>query len=255
MPAYLERVGPANHYYGTLQYEASTNSWIIKGEAFVCQMAKKLFPGCDGKGRRLARFYSNKRTVGDLNWLMLRYPLKIKDTERWEKAFQEALDYAVKRELINRYPVKEVPDSAYFSGELMEFQKEGLGFLLHNNRSLLADEMGLGKTVQALAFIARTKSFPSLIVVPPHLMANWRNEIHRFLKIPSDGGADSGVIVHVISGLQPYHLPPADIYIIHYLLLRGWKHVLPSWVSKVSYLMRYRSSDTLRLKSTVLLHC
>ena len=28
-------------------------------------------------------------------------------------------------------------------------------------------------------------------------------------------------------GLTPYELPEADVYIIHYLLLRGWKDVLP----------------------------
>ena len=31
----------------------------------------------------------------------------------------------------------------------------------------------------------------------------------------------------MIKGLTPYELPPADIYIAHYLLLRGWKDVLP----------------------------
>ena len=33
--------------------------------------------------------------------------------------------------------------------------------------------------------------------------------------------------MHVIRGLKPYPLPEADVYIIHYLLLRGWKDVLP----------------------------
>ena len=34
--------------------------------------------------------------------------------------------------------------------------------------------------------------------------------------------------VHVVKGLTPYELPPADVYIVHYLLLRGWKEVLPN---------------------------
>ena len=33
--------------------------------------------------------------------------------------------------------------------------------------------------------------------------------------------------IHVIKGLTPYPLPPADLYICHYLLLRGWKEILP----------------------------
>jgi SNF2 family DNA or RNA helicase len=35
--------------------------------------------------------------------------------------------------------------------------------------------------------------------------------------------------VHIIRGLTTYSLPEADVYIIHYLLLRGWKEVLPSF--------------------------
>ena len=34
--------------------------------------------------------------------------------------------------------------------------------------------------------------------------------------------------MHVIKGLTPQPLPEADIYLIHYLLLRGWKDVLPA---------------------------
>ena len=33
--------------------------------------------------------------------------------------------------------------------------------------------------------------------------------------------------VHEIKGLTPYALPDADLYIMHYLLLRGWKDILP----------------------------
>ena len=33
--------------------------------------------------------------------------------------------------------------------------------------------------------------------------------------------------VHVLRGLKPYDLPCAQIYIVHYLLLRGWKQALP----------------------------
>ena len=103
----------------------------------------------------------------------------------------------------------------------MPFQQQGLAFLLSTDRALLADEMGLGKTVQALAYLATTAGFPAVLVVPPHLVRNWQREAERFLEM------EGGVRVHVIRGLKPYDLPEADIYIIHYLLLRGWKKVLP----------------------------
>ena len=218
LPDYMKEPGPCNHYYGTLTYNGRTGKWIIKGEPCVCQMAKRLFPGCAGKSRGVARFPANRRIIGDLNWLMLRYPLKIRNPKRWDAEMAEARQHVLARERSNQYPLKTEPSDTLFHGELMEFQKEGLGFLLQNNRTLLADEMGLGKTVEALAYLAQTGAYPALLVVPAHLVKNWEREIQRFLQMPD---------VHVIRGLKPYTLPKAHLYIIHYLLLRGWKEVLP----------------------------
>lgn len=229
IPAYLNKVEDADYYYGELTYEAFQNSWVITGEPCVIDMAKRLFPGCSGRGSGLARFSNTKRINGDLNWLMQRYPLKINEIEKWEQAYQAAVNHVVKRDELNRLPQKITPPLE-FKGELKEFQKEGLAFLLHNRRSLLADEMGLGKTVEAIAFLATTESYPALLVVPPHLIRNWQKELNRFVRLPQknismfDDNKDS---VHIIKGLKPYKLPNASIYIIHYLLLRGWKNVLP----------------------------
>ena len=85
--------------------------------------------------------------------------------------------------------------------------------------------MGLGKTVQALAMLAQAGAYPALVVAPPHLMRNWENEIARFVRRP-DGSPPA---VHVLKGLTPYALPPADLYLMHYLLLRGWKESLPEY--------------------------
>ncbi|HZK34274.1 MAG TPA: DEAD/DEAH box helicase [Bacillota bacterium] len=229
LPDYMRDPEPANYYYGTLRYSKKNKSWIIKGEPCVCQMAKRLFPGSKGARRGSARFTANKRTIGDLNWLMMRYPLEIKSRRRWNEAISEGREYVLNRERNNKYPLRVDPSDLFFKGELMDFQKEGLGYLLQHNRMLLADEMGLGKTVQALAWLAQTKKYPLLLVVPPHLIKNWEREIDRFLKVPkSSGGADAeSPKVHVMQGLKPYDLPQAHIYIIHYLLLRGWKEVLP----------------------------
>ncbi|MFA5716064.1 MAG: DEAD/DEAH box helicase, partial [Candidatus Paceibacterota bacterium] len=195
----------------------------------VIEAAKRIFPGSSGKGAGLARFKNTKRINGDLNWLMQRYPLRVSQPEIWDKAYTEAVDHVIKRQELNEQPQKVTPPLE-FKGELREFQKEGLAFLLHNQRTLLADEMGLGKTPMAIAFLAATESYPALLVVPPHLIRNWQKELDKFVKLPQkiislfDDNKDR---VHVIKGLKPYTLPEASVYIIHYLLLRGWKNVLP----------------------------
>ena len=223
IPPYLRDVPPGRHTYGTLSYNRKSKCWTIKGEPCVTELAKRLFPGCDGRGRGVARFTAHRRIIGELNWLMLRYPLEIKESDRarWESALEEAREYAVRREQALSMPETATPPAETFSGELLPFQKQGLGFMLSTRRCLLADEMGLGKTVQALAFLATTAAYPAILVVPPHLIRNWQREVERFLS------PDGRLRVHVIKGLTPYALPEADIYIIHYLLLRGWKEVLP----------------------------
>lgn len=222
-PAYLRDAPPPERTYGTLSYNRRSKCWTIKGEPCVTELAKRLFPGCDGRGRGVARFTAHRRIIGELNWLMLRYPLEIKeaDRSRWENALEEAREYAVRREQALKMPETATPPEGTFTGELLPFQKQGLGFLLSTRRCLLADEMGLGKTVQALAFLATTAAYPAVIVVPPHLIRNWQREVERFLS------PDGQLRVHVIKGLKPYALPEAEVYIIHYLLLRGWKDVLP----------------------------
>ena len=222
-PAYLRDTETGGETYGTLSYNRRSKSWTIKGEPCVTELAKRLFPGCDGRGRGVARFTAHRRIVGDLNWLMMRYPLEIKESDRakWESALEEAREYAIRRQQMRRQPERATPPVGAFNGELMPFQQQGLAFLLSTDRALLADEMGLGKTVQALAYLATTAGFPALLVVPPHLVRNWQREAERFLEM------EGGVRVHVIRGLKPYDLPEADIYIIHYLLLRGWKQALP----------------------------
>ncbi len=224
-PSYLREVGAPVHLYGTLGYNRKARCWVIKGEPCVTELAKRLFPGCEGRGRGEARFTAHRRIIGELNWLMLRYPLEVReaDRERWAEALEEARDYAAWREARLSMPESADPPAERFSGELMPFQKQGLAFLLGSRRALLADEMGLGKTVQALSYLATTARFPVLAVVPPHLVRNWQREIERFLSLPG------GVRVHVIRGLTPYELPEADVYIIHYLLLRGWKKALPEY--------------------------
>lgn len=74
-------------------------------------------------------------------------------------------------------------------GKLMEYQMEGLNFLLYNfhqqQNVILADEMGLGKTVQIVAFISslthsKPACWPFLVVVPNSTCPNWRRELKQW---------------------------------------------------------------------------
>jgi len=225
LPAYLREPPAPTRTYGTLSYNRRSKCWTVKGDPSVTVMCKRLFPGSAGSKRGEARFPAHRRMVGDLMWLMLRFPLEINARDRalWDKAVQDARDHAVRKAIAARLPERMTPPEGSFTGELRPFQQEGLAFLLQHDRCLLADEMGLGKTVQALSYLASTDSFPALVIPPAHLTRNWQEEATRFLRIRGEAPR-----VHVIKGLKPYELPEADIYIMHYLLLRGWKEMLPT---------------------------
>ena len=223
VPPFLRDGEAAPYYYGVLSYNARRKCWVIKGDPTVTELAKRLFPGSDAK-RGEARFTAHRRIVGDVNWLMQRYPLEVapRDRDRWRQALNQARAYYRERERARTLLPAPQPSPSVFAGELRPFQQTGLRWLLLTPRALLADEMGLGKTVQALACAAQEGVFPLLVVPPPHLTRNWMAEIRRFLRIR---GREPRV--HIIKGLTPYPLPEADVYILHYLLLRGWKQALP----------------------------
>jgi len=226
LPAYLREIdGPEGHVYGTLSWNRRSKCWVVKGDPSVTEMCKRLFPGSAGARRGEARFTAHRRMVGDLCWLMLRFPLEIapRDKALWDKAVQECRAAAIRKEKAAKLPQRMTPPEGVFTGKLMAFQQEGLAYLMQHDRCLLADEMGLGKTVQALAYLASTDAFPALVIPPAHLTRNWMEEASRFLRLKGEMPR-----IHVIHGLKPYELPEADIYIMHYLLLRGWKEVLPS---------------------------
>ena len=227
LPQYLaDDPAVPTRYYGTLSYNKRSRCWTVKGEAPVTEMLKRLWPGIGGSRAGEARVPASRRAAGDLNWVMLRYPLAVapSDRDRWQKALDTArLDYR-RREMARVAPPRAEPPPAWFSGRLKDFQQQGMTFLMMTPRALLADEMGLGKTVQALAAVAALRSFPVLVVVPPHLTRNWQRETERFLRVRGEAPR-----VHTLKGLTPYPLPQADVYIVHYLLLRGWKTALPQY--------------------------
>lgn len=236
IPLHLQEIPESDRYYGTLteaMHNGKIESWIIEGDPSVIELAKRVFPGSSAMGAGKAKFPNTKRSVEDLNWLMIRFPLKIDDPDEWKKSKAEATRHAIRiREFNDRISKVQAPPE--FKGELKEFQKEGLSYLLGAERALLADEMGLGKTIQALAFLAEKNAYPAIVVVPPHLVKNWQHEIDKFISLPGDGqmtinGENPKSAVHVIKGIKPYALPEANIYLMHYLLLRGWKTALQEY--------------------------
>lgn len=219
LPTYLARPQCHGETFGTLKKVKTdyATHWVIEGDPQVAVMAKRLFPGSEGRGAGVAKFPANRRTFADLVWFLHRWPLQVLTPEDFEADYQETCLYVSMRQALNANPVRCVPD-VLFKGELRPFQQEGLSWMHTNRRTLLADEMGLGKTVQALAFLATEQAWPALVVVPPHLVRHWEDKASQFLDVADEAHpllSQGKVSVHVIRGTKKKGaLPPAHIYII-----------------------------------------
>lgn len=216
-PKYLDAPSAkGQHIYGKVAYDSKEKCWVVRGEPVVVEMAKRLFPGSQGRGQGVARFPATPRATGDLNWLMLRFPLRVADEARWQDLRDQAIEHVKTRVVVNQKRPSAKPP-AEFNGTLKPKQEEGLAYLLNNKRTLLGDEMGTGKTPTSLAWIAATRARPALLVVQPHTIRQWEREVTKFLP---------DAVRHTIHGMKPYPLPDCDIYLVHYLLLARWRETL-----------------------------
>lgn len=101
------------------------------------------------------------------------------DTWRAREFLLELNDVAQRFE--DERPGVELPSTIPgFRGELRDYQREGVSFLLGTElNAVLADAMGLGKTVQTIAAVLLA-DVRALVVCPANVLHNWAAEIERF---------------------------------------------------------------------------
>ena len=213
----------SGNVFGSLDYVldrfSNTWSWRISGHRAV-DMVSGLVPEIwYGERTDEAIIPDRPECIEKLRWMLEHYPLEVLSKSAWQKR-------------ASRPPAPEPPrhtlepatPGEQFRGELMEFQKMGLDFLIKSNgNALLADEMGLGKTVQSLAYVATEKrAFPVLVVAPLVTLNNWQREIVRFLKKRSRNSRiihDASPSVAIIRTGRRRPLERSDFYLINYELL------------------------------------
>ena len=213
--------------FGTLEYVLDKYSkiwcWKVTGKHAV-EMISKLTPEAwYGENENEVIIADSTESLKNLKLLMDRYPLDILSKSIWQRKIIKT--YAPKPTLPPiKHKLKRAKAGEQFRGKLMNFQKEGLDFLLKSSgNALLADEMGLGKTVQTLSYVSTEKqTFPVLIVAPLVTLKNWEREIEKFLKRKSRNGriveSESPSVTLIRTG-KSKELPQSDMYVINYELL------------------------------------
>ena len=213
--------------YGTLEYVQDKYSklwcWKITGDLAIDKISSLTSKAWYGENEHEVIIEDSTESIKQLKLLMDRYPLEILSKTVWQRKIVKT--YAPKPTLPPiKHKLKRAKTGEQFRGKLMNFQKEGLDFLLKSSgNALLADEMGLGKTVQTLSYVSTEKqTFPVLIVAPLVTLNNWEREIEKFLKKKSRNGrileSESPSVTLIRTG-KSKELPKTDIYIINYELL------------------------------------
>src|SRR5579863_5354308 len=212
--------------FGTLEYVLDTYSknwtWKLTGSRAVSIVARVIPQAWYGDGPEEAIVPDTEHNVQKIKWIMETYPLEIKSRNIWQRKTRHMKVSKKKWTRIEK--LRKANPGEQFRGTLLNFQREGLDFLLKSSgNALLADEMGLGKTVQTLSYLATERqTFPALIVAPLVTLSNWQREIQKFLKRRSRNGriveGEYPTSVLIRTG-KSQEIGKHDIYIINYDLL------------------------------------
>jgi len=212
--------------FGTLEYildnYSKTWSWKVTGPRVVSMVSKLIPQSWYGEGPNEAIIPDSTANLKQIRWIMERYPLEILSKSAWQRKTTNPI--VGKKTISKIEKLQRAKPGPQFRGKLLNFQKEGLDFLLKSSgNALLADEMGLGKTVETLAYLSREKQpYPTLVIAPLVTLNNWQREIGKFLKKKSRNGrivendVPSSIIIR--RG-KTEELGKFDFYIINYDLL------------------------------------
>ena len=219
--------------FGKLEYVLDKYSrvwsWKVTGPRAVMMVSKLMPQSWYGDGPHEAIIPDSHQNVQQIKWILDRYPMEIISKSAWYRKVSSHVSSKKKPNKIEE--LKRVVPKKQFKGKLLNFQKEGLDFLLKSSgNALLADEMGLGKTVETLAYLATEKNaFPVLVIAPLVTLNNWQREIIKFLKKKSGNGRlidNASPTSSIIRNGKSKDLGKFDFYIINYELLNKRKEDL-----------------------------
>ena len=133
--------------FGNLEFVldrySGTWCWKISGSRAVNMTAKLIPRAWYGDKPDEAIVSDNDENVKHLKWITEQYQLTILSKSVWNR---KTASLTVKKQRVPKIEkLEKATPSNQFRGTLLDFQREGLDFLLKSSgNALLADEMGLG---------------------------------------------------------------------------------------------------------------
>lgn len=237
----------------TVRYHGSAmivgRVWHIECDAEAMIRLKRVFPRADALALGQLSIRRSPEVDLDLQWFSDRYALEMSadDLDHLHAGAERARHQA--RRVVEMLEPNYAPGTFDLAMEARPYQRTAADLWLASGGLLLADALGLGKTVSAIAGLSDPRTRPGVIVCPVHLMAQWADELLKFLP---------GVAVHIVEGTTPYGIPeraqrlarrkrekwpmtadgdPAwpDFVIVSYSRLPGWATTLAPRSKSVVY--------------------
>ncbi len=175
--------------FGTLEYVLDTYSknwtWKLTGPRAVSMVARVIPHAWYGNGPEEAIVPDTVQNVEKIKWIMDRYPLEIRSKSIWHRKVRKVIVPQKKWTRIEK--LRKASPGPQFRGNLLDFQREGLDFLLKSyGNALLADEMGLGKCLKGDTLINTTNGSTTIkeIWKQAEIMEHDKNEEWAKLKTP-----------------------------------------------------------------------
>ena len=206
--------------FGTLDYLNLDERWVVNLMPHVATRFRRLFPQVPKGAAMPFELHDRMDLAADLAWFFSRYPVTQTQSATSAMACKARAWQEHQEELTAIQAGEWKPSSNYSFREGFapyRYQARAAEIARRTGGLLLMDDVGLGKTVSALAAISHPQFLPAIIVVQPHLSAQWvREYIHRF----------TNLCCQEITKTKPHRLAPADVYVFRYSNIAGWTDYL-----------------------------
>jgi len=172
--------------FGTLEYVLDTYSknwtWKLTGPRAVSMVARVIPHAWYGDGPEEAIVPDTVQNVEKIKWIMDRYPLEIRSKSTWHRKVRKVVTPQKKWTRIEK--LRKANPGPQFRGNLLDFQREGLDFLLKSyGNALLADEMGLGKCLKEDTLISTTNGGTPIKEIWEQAEITEKNENEEWAKL------------------------------------------------------------------------
>src|SRR5690606_1110682 len=130
-----------------------------------------------------------------------------------------------------------------FEGNLFNYQRGGVEYLLKAKKSFIADTVGLGKTREAIDTLDYADDFTAVVAAPPRLILNWQKEIET---LPPRRKVD------LITNRKDFPEGDFDYMVVGDSNIATWKEKLTGYKSYVfDESQRLKNFDAQRTKAAI----